>query len=147
MLQKCWYPCLPPAPLLPNPHGAGQISLGKKNCHLRPVELLQWKKGNPGDLSVPGFCSAPWGLILAACTPIKDLHHQHGLRCPSDHRVLFSHRKAVQAGDNPEQKGFANNSRSANTTWLSSAALSQEPKSFRLINTSCPQALCLRLCF
>lgn len=93
---------------------------------------------------MPSFCSPPSGLILAACTPIKDLHHQHGLRCPSDHRGLFSHRKA---GDNPEQKGFANNTGSANTTWLSSVALSQEPKSFRLINTSCPQARCLRLCF
>jgi len=33
---------------------------------------------------MPSFCSPPWGLSLAACTPIKDLHHQHGLRCPSD---------------------------------------------------------------
>lgn len=97
---------------------------GKKNLllhPLRPVEFLQLEKGNPRELPVPSFCCSPWGLILAACTPISYLNPECVLRCPSDHRGP----EAVQAGEIPAEKGFANNASSANTTWLSSAALTE----------------------
>lgn len=106
-----------------------QVGLGKylwKKKHLllhplRSVEFLQLEKGNPRELPVPSFCCSPWRLILATCTPISYLNPKCVLRCPSDHRGP----EAVQAGEIPAEKGFANNASSANTTWLSSAALTE----------------------
>lgn len=88
---------------------------------LRPVEFLQLVEGNPREFPVPSFCCSPWGLILAAYTPISYLNPECVLRCPSDHCGP----EAVQAGEIPAEEGFANNGNSANTTWLSSAALTE----------------------
>lgn len=89
-------PGLPPAPLLLEPGGISGKSPSPPSPEAHGAPALAERKPRR-------FLDAS-GVILAACTPINNLNCEHGLRCPSDHCCLFSHPKAVRAGDNPEEK-------------------------------------------
>ena len=89
-------PSLSPAPPLLEPGGISGKSPSPPSPETHGAPAL-------GERKSRRFLNA-LGLILGACVAINNLNCECGLRCPLDHHRLFSHPKAVRAGDNSEKK-------------------------------------------